>query len=247
VNELSKAPVRKVIFNQCAYFTFKDIEYSKEYVLPYLRSDVVATICVSQDSYDYLKYVFPGIPLHRVRLSANRADFYYHPEKKRQIAFMADRSKEDANQIFNILKARGAMEGFQLVPIKDKTEKQVAQILRESLLFLSFGKAEGFSLPPIEAMLCGCIVVGYHGRAGLEYLHPSFSYPVEIGDIIGFARKVEDVIAAYNENPSLVMEKGKRASEDTALMYNPPIEEADLIGIWSEILKSDLDIKEMHL
>ena len=90
-------------------------------------------------------------------------------------------------------------------------------------------------------------MVGYHGRAGLEYLHPSFSYPVEIGDIIGFARKVEDVIAAYNENPSLVMEKGKRASEDTALMYNPPIEEADLIGIWSEILKSDLDIKEMHL
>lgn len=242
-NELSKAPVRKVVFNQNAYLTFEGIDYSKEYVLPYLRGDVVATICVSEDNYGYLKFVFPDTRLYRVHLSANKADFYYQPEKKHQIAFIADRSKEDLNQVLNILKIKGVTEGFRLVPIRDKTEKQVSQILRESLVFLSSGRSEGFSLPPMEAMLCGCIVVGYHGRAGLEYFHPSFSYPVEAGDIIGFARSVEAVISAYKEKPALIAEKGEKASEHISLNYDPRIEESDLVEIWSDILRTKAKLK----
>jgi len=239
VNELSKAPVRKVIFNQNAYLTFEGMDYLKEYVIPYLRSDVVGTICVSEDNYNYLKFVFPEICLYRVPLSVNKADFSYQPQKKRQIAFIADRNKEDLNQVLTILKIKRVTDGFQRVPIKGKTEKQVSQILKESLLFLSFGRAEGFSLPPMEAMLCGCVVVGYHGRAGLEYFNPSFCYPVDVGDIIGFARSVEEVIAAYKETPSLIAEKGKKASEYITLNYNAQIEEADLTRIWLEILGSN--------
>jgi hypothetical protein len=235
VNELSKSPVRKVLFNQNAYLTFEGMDYWKHYIVPYLRSDIVATICVSEDNYDYLKFVFPGIRLYRVRLSANKADFHYEPKKKNQIAYIADRSKEDVNQVLNILKIRGVTEGFQLVPIRNITEKQVSRILRDSLVFLSFGKAEGFSLPPMEAMLCGCIVIGYHGRAGLEYFHPSFCYPVQIGDVIDFARKIEEVVSAYRKTPSLILEKGRAASEHISLHYDPRIEAADLLHVWSEI------------
>jgi glycosyltransferase involved in cell wall biosynthesis len=238
-NELSKAPVRKVIFNQNAYLTFKDLDYSKDYDIPYLRRDVVATICVSEDNYNHLKFVFPDIPLYRVHYSANKADFYYQPEKKHQIAFMTDRNKDDWNQVLNILKLKKLTEGFLLIPIQNKTEKQVAQILKESAIFFGFGKTEGFSLPPMEAMICGCIVVGYHGRGGREYFHPEFSYPVEAGDIIGFVQKAEEAIKAYRNNPDLMLEKGKRASERTSRDYDACIEEADLIGTWSEILKSN--------
>jgi hypothetical protein len=236
-HELSNAPVRKVIFNQNAYLTFKDFDYSKEYDLPYLRRDVIATICVSEDNYDYLKFVFPGIPLYRVHYAANMADFYYQSEKKHRIAFMADRNQDDWNQVLNILKLKNLTEGFQLVPIKGKTEKQVAQILKESPVFFSFGKTEGFSLPPMEAMICGCVVVGYHGGGGREYFHPEFSYPVEAGDIIDFVRKAEEVITAYRKDPAAVLEKGKKASERASRDYDPRIEEADLKRIWSEILE----------
>jgi glycosyltransferase involved in cell wall biosynthesis len=238
LNELSKTPVRKAIFNQGTYLTFKDFDYTKKYDIPYLRRDVVATICISEDSLDYLKFVFPDIRLYRVRLSANKADFYYQAEKRRQIAFMADRNKDDWNQVLNILKIKKLTGGFDLVPIKDKTEKQVARVLRESLIFFSFGRAEGFSLPPLEAMICGCVVVGYHGGGGREYFDSEFSYPVEAGDIIGFVRKAEEVLAAYRENPAFILEKGKRASESVSLKYDARIEEADLIKTWTEILKS---------
>ncbi len=171
-------------------------------------------------------------------MSANKSDFYFQAEKKRQIAFMADRNKDDWNQVLNILKARKLFDGFELVPIKDKTEKQVAQILKESVVFFSFGKAEGVSLPPLEAMICGCVVVGYHGGGGREYFDPAFSYPVEAGDIIGFARKAEEVLAACKENPASILEKGKKASERISLEYDSRNEEADLIQTWTSILKS---------
>jgi len=63
VNELSKAPVRKVVFNQNAYLTFKGFEFFRDYDIPYLRSDVVATICVSDDNFEHLS----------LRLSSNEA------------------------------------------------------------------------------------------------------------------------------------------------------------------------------
>jgi glycosyltransferase involved in cell wall biosynthesis len=239
VNELSKTPVRKVIFNQGVYLTFKDFDYTKEYDIPYLRRDVVATLCISEDSQNYLKFVFPDIRTYRVRLSASNADFYYHAEKKRQIAFMADRNKGDWNQVLNILKIKKLTDGFQLVPIKDKTETQVAQILGESAVFFSFGKAEGFSLPPLEAMICGCVVVGYHGGGGREYFDPAFSYPVEPGDIIGFVRRAEEVLTAYRDHPDSLLKKGKKASEHIRSNYDARIEETDLTKIWSEILETN--------
>ncbi len=235
-NALSKTPARKVIFNQNAYLTFKDFDYSREYDVPYLRRDVIATICISEDNHAYLKKVFTGIRLYKMRLSANKADFYYQPEKKRQIAFMADRNRDDWNQVLNILKIRKLTEGFQLIPIRNKTEKQVARILRESPIFFSFGRAEGFSLPPMEAMICGCVVVGYHGGGGREYFDPEFSYPVEAGNITDFVRRAEEVITIYRQNPGARLDKGKQASDRISKLYDPQNEEADLIKIWSEIL-----------
>jgi len=38
-------------------------------------------------------------------------------------------------------------------------------------VFLATGYPEGFSLPPLEAMSCGCAVVGFSGRGGLEFMH----------------------------------------------------------------------------
>jgi glycosyltransferase involved in cell wall biosynthesis len=182
--------------------------------------------------------VFPSIRLYKVRLSANGSDFYFQAEKKPQIAFMADRNKDDWNQVLNILKIKKLTEGFQLVAIKDKTEKEVSRILKDSLVFFSFSRAEGFSLPSLEAMICGCVVIGFHGGGGREYFHPEFSYPVESGDIIGFVRKAEEVITAYRENPAAILEKGKKASERISLDYSARIEETDLIKMWVEILQS---------
>jgi len=235
-NMLSKVNARKVIFNQNAYLTFEGIHYDLDYEIPYLREDVAGTLCVSDDTYQYLKHIFPELSLFKIRHSAESSCFYFQPQKKAQIAFIADRNLTDLNQVLNILKIQKITEGLRLVAIKNKTEKEVAQILRDSAVFLSFGRAEGFSLPPMEAMLCGCVVVGYHGRGGREYFNPEFSYPVEAGDVIAFAKSAGEVISAYKADPSSLLAKGKLASEQISIKYNARNEEADLIKAWSEIL-----------
>ena len=101
---------------------------------------------------------------------------------------------DEAVQVLNILRCRRALEGWDLVAIDGLPEHEVAKRLAECAIFLSFGYPEGCPLPPLEAMASGCVVVGYHGWGGREYFKPTFSDPIEAGDIIGFARAAEKAI-----------------------------------------------------
>jgi hypothetical protein len=70
--------------------------------------------------------------------------------------------------------------------------------MRDSLVFLSIGYPEGFSLPPAEAMSSDCFVVGYHGNGG--DFHEDYCRPVANGDILGYVQAVESVIDDWRHN-----------------------------------------------
>ena len=62
--------IRKVIFNQNCYFTFLSDGFNENMTdSPYRCNEVIATIVVSEDSRNYLQYVFPDLTIHRVHLS----------------------------------------------------------------------------------------------------------------------------------------------------------------------------------
>lgn len=48
--------------------------------------------------------------------------------------------------------------------------RELLQSLSRHRYFLSLSPVEGFGLVPLEAMLCGCAVLGFHGGGGLAYL-----------------------------------------------------------------------------
>jgi glycosyltransferase involved in cell wall biosynthesis len=112
----------------------------------------------------------------------------------------------------------------------------VARIYQESLLFLSFGYPEGFGLPAAEAMASGCVVIGFHGGGGREFFNPEFSYPIEQGDIIGFAKTVEEVIQSFERDPAPVLEKGRLAASFIQKQYSLELEEQEVIAAWCSIL-----------
>jgi glycosyltransferase involved in cell wall biosynthesis len=85
-------------------------------------------------------------------------------------------------------------------------------------------------------MACGCVVVGYHGRGGREYFDPSFSHPIEAGDIIGFARVVEDVVRREQAEPGTLERQGKQAIEFVRANYSPERESQEIVEIWRTIL-----------
>src|SRR3954452_219818 len=128
---------------------------------------------------------------------------------RRRIAYMTRRRPEDAAQVLRLLELRGALDRWEVVPIHGRSEREVADILRTSTIFLSFSQREGFGLPPLEALACGCAVVGYTGFGGREFFRPPFAIAIEDGDVVAFARAVEDVIRLIDEDPATVAAASK--------------------------------------
>jgi glycosyltransferase involved in cell wall biosynthesis len=238
--------VKKVVFNQGCYNTFLD-GYSlkkKDIFTPYNDKELIAVLVVSEDSEQYLNYVFPSLKVVRVHNAINPEIFSYRERKRHLISFMVSKNEEDILQVINILKFRNILGDFEIFPIHNQTEKKVAQILKESLIFLSFGYSEGFSLPPAEAMACGCIVVGYHGMGGQEFFKSEFSYPISNGDIITFAKTVEQVMELYKHNENILKEKGKLASEYIFKSYSIKQQEIDVVQFWGSIIKCQPMLKK---
>lgn len=229
--------VRKVIFNQNSYLTFQGYALDPHNRnTPYYRADVVAALTVSEDNRPYLAYAFPRLRLVRLRYGIDAELFACHPDKQARIALMPRKNAADVVQVVNLLKQRRALDGYELVPIDGRPEREVARLLGACRFFFSFGHPEGCPLPPLEAMACGCVVVGYHGRGGREYFQPDFSYPVEAGDVVSFARLAEQALRACATDPAPWDEQGRRATAFVRAHYAVAQEEQDILACWRALL-----------
>ncbi len=229
---------RKVIFNQNAYYTFMRYPLEGGVKTPYLHPEVVATIVVSEDSRRYLQHVFPALPIHRIRYSIDPKLFYPDPAgKKKQICFMPRKNVEDAKQVLYILRYRKKLSGWTIRPIDGVSEARAAEILRESAVFMSFGHPEGFGLPAAEAMACETIVVGYDGRGGAEFW-PGHGIRVEMGDILGYAEALEQVLEEYEREPARLNAMAKDAGRFVRDVYSPEAERESIVECWEKILGS---------
>lgn len=241
----SRLGLYTVIFNQGAYQTFLPLSVPKEPFwastegeeeLPYLAEKNLGAIVVSEDSEEYLKFAFPGLEVFRVRNHVDASIFSYTEEKKKGIAFMPRRLPDDSKQVIYLLKERNRLKNWKFFPIEKMTESQVAQVLSECALFLSFSYQEGSGLPPQEAMLSGCVVVGYHGGGGKYFLQEPYAFPVAPSEIVQFAETVERVALEYEKNPAAFREQTRRALAFIRENYSQSHEKEDLREAWKAIL-----------
>lgn len=223
--------IRKIVFNQNAYYTFNHYQLFQDASSIYNHNDIIGALVVSQDSESYLRYAFPRLHVERVILSINPSVFKYVPwqQKKRQICFMTRKNTDDLIQVLNIVSPRLSPHGWIFVPIQGLSEIDVARIMGESMLFLSFNHPEGLSLSNLEALACGCYLIGYSGRAGREYFPFTSSIEVEVGDIVSFCKQVEvfasQVAFAEKFIPSLT----KESSEYVLSCYSSELEKQSVL------------------
>ena len=230
---------KKVIFNQNCYYTFLNKNDNYSFENNYSSKSVEAVIVVSRNSEEYLNLAFQNIRIYRTRLGIDSDIFNFSNNKKRQIAYMPRKLKDDVDQVINIINLRGKLSDWSFVEIDGKSEEAVAKILKESALFLSFNHKEGFGLPPAEAMACGCVVIGYRGEGGKEYFNENFCFPIKDGDIIEFIKKIEFVTS--NHSFQNLLEIGQKASDFILSNYNSDIEKNDVISIWQKIILNTND------
>lgn len=224
--------VRKIIFNQNSFYTlmqFKEnISYAKEV---YLHKDIAQVMVVSDHDYNFIKWLFPTVRLSRITLGINSNLFFYAADKKKQIAVMPRKVANDYNLLVQLLILREDLQEYTIKVIDNLSLENVAEILRESEIFLSFSHQESFGLPPAEAMACGCIVIGYHGQGGKEFFKADLTYPIEQSNLMDYTECVGKVIKQFETNPLKMQEIGRQASQFILNQYSKSNQEKSILTI----------------
>lgn len=211
--------VPKVVFNQGPYIFLRQFGLTD---LPRTlhHPDIKAWWCVSELIVETMRALRVPQSVHLVPNFIDQKLFSLSPNKKKQIAYMPRKLSQDSDALINFLKIRGNLRDFEFIPIDGMPPESVSKILKESLIFLSFSHREGFGLPPVEALACGCTVVGYAGNAGKEYASNPNSYWIEEGDLVSFSAAVEEQITFFLSQPDQWLELSREGSERIQSRYN---------------------------
>jgi len=207
--------VKKVTLSQ-NHFLFFNSYFGDGANNKYLHPDIIARIAMSKTNYELQRYSFPDVRIDYVPIYIDSQLFNFTKRKKRQIAYMPRKSGEDSRCVINCLKYRNQLKDFSIIPIENMSQEEVATVLKESLIFLSFSHREGFGLPPAEAMACGCIVIGYSGNGGDEFFQRDVCFEIKEGDVSSYTKTIERVIDKYLKNPE-PLDKLRRNASDTIL------------------------------
>ncbi len=125
---------------------------------------------------------------------------YFMPgNKQNQVCYMPRRNSETAECIVQYLE--GKHHNWIFTAIEDVSHNDTANVMGSSKLFLSFGGPEGFGMPPVEAALAGCAVVGFDGFGGGEYFKPPVFTPVPFMDIVKFMDVADNKIKTLERVP----------------------------------------------
>lgn len=235
IEEIFRGPAKKVIYNQNPYYTFWNypprINSLSE---PYTKKNCLATVCVSKNNFEYLKLAFPEIKIHRIFYSIDPELFKPVIKKKKQIVYLTFKNTKDVSQVINILMLRNKLHGFSLLPVQG-TEQEVAKAFNESMVMLNFGNVEGFGLPASEGMLSKCVVVGYHGGGGQEFMKSEYCFPIENGDIINFVTTIENVVEKLSKDETAFNNMTDAAREFIKYEYSKEKEKRSVIDSWEKI------------
>ena len=119
--------------------------------------------------------------------------------------------------VTNYLKSHSLLQGWKFIPIQGMNQEEVASVLRDSSLFLSFGHPEGFGLPVAEALACGCTVVGYSGIGGHELFQTGTKYAcateIPFGDFHKFISCVLNSVSIYESDALSISKQTRFCSE----------------------------------
>ena len=242
VIELASVPpgVRRVIFNQNSHLTWqRSSNIRRFYTRP---NDLAAVICVSEHNRQMLLRAFPEAPLRRVTLGIDPAVFHPRSSKRRKrIAYMPRRGLDDARQVMAMLHD-SMPDGWDFCPLNNLSHEEVAQELRNSQIFLAVTHAEGFGLPPAEAMACGCYVIGNDGFAGREFFRAEFSTRVESGDIVGFVDALEAAFENVAMDDRWCSRLGELAADYIHAHYSLEREQESVVTVYAEVLGGSFEL-----
>jgi len=121
------------------------------------------------------------------------------------------------------------------VAIENIPQHEGAKILGESAVLLALSHKESLGLPPLEAMASGCLVVGFHGEGGLEYMTERNGWWADAGDWKTCVNGLAAALDMYDVGGAMLDDR-KAAMAETVARYSPARLERDLVAFWQREL-----------
>lgn len=137
-----------------------------------------------------------NIPVDTITNGIDLALFKPSEDKRipNRILVMSRKKPTDLATILNLLKNTI----YDIRIVDGLTQNQLINEYQSADIFVATGYPEGFSLPPLEAMACGCVVVGFTGGGGGEFmLHNQTALVASDGD----CQSVADMLLALSDDP----------------------------------------------
>lgn len=153
--------------------------------------------------------------------------------RKRQVVYMPRKRAAEASWVRELFLMRyPQFEDVPWVEIKNRSRKEVAALMAESLIFVSLSHMEGLGLPPLEAMASGCLVVGFTGGGGSEYATSENGRWVSDGDLDSLVDAIALDLALDQQATSERQKAGRRTVHD----FSNESFEASLQSAWTQLL-----------
>jgi hypothetical protein len=112
--------------------------------------------------------------------------------------------------------------------LKGKSQTQMASALGAAGAFLSLSDMESLGLATLEAMACGCAVVGFAGSAADEYTTPANGRWFSPFDLVAVAYALAETLRDIRrQSPTVVAMM--QAGLDTAARFSPAATQAALV------------------
>jgi len=196
------------IFVQNGYLTLEvsDFETTRQ-----AYEGAQAVLSISADTAGLLQRLLPALrgPVLPVQ-PAVQATTFSPGAKQRLVTYMPRKMPQHARMLAGWLAATHPDWRFQA--LEGLSERQVAEALRASRIFLAFGELEGLGLPPLEAALAGNLVLGYDGWGGREYFQPPLFHAVAVGDVRGFMQGFDALLPLASADDLLERHAAPRAA-----------------------------------
>jgi hypothetical protein len=228
--------VAKVILSQNTNLTFASAADAATVAKLYRAPGVLGAVVGSEHDAEFFAYALSDLVVRRIHYGVDTNLHHATDPKSFVVSYIPRKLPDEARAVVELLRLRGALEGWEVAPIGDMDESAYAAVLRRSRVFLSFAHQEGLGLPPLEAMACGCTVVGFDGIGGRE-LFQQHGISVDNGDVLAFAQEAEQVLRGWKTDPALFARAATEASEFARTTFSLERERLDVLSVFGQFLE----------
>ena len=170
--------------------------------------------------------------------------YFYAPQSKRKQLCFTTRKDNSGEWLQGILTRKGSpFADFHWLALRNFDEATYAQHLRQSAIYLPTTVQEAMHVSILEALACGCLVVGYAGVGGHDYLvaegEGQNCILVENGNLPQLGQKLEEVIKNWEHTAQLFAPIIANGIATAKRFQHAEAEEEALRGFYSGLLTGD--------